>query len=83
MECGLQVPAGEGRPHKVTQEEQEHVGGLKVTTEVKVIRWKKERDQRESTREIVIPFALVVERHVGVAKGLCHLVSEHSNLARV
>lgn len=63
VEYGLKVPAREGRPHKVRHKEQGSVGGLKVTTEARVIRWQKERGQRESTRRAVFPFALVGERH--------------------
>lgn len=39
------------------------VGGFKITAERKVIRWKRERGQRGSTGETVLPFTLVVEKN--------------------
>lgn len=82
VECGFKVPAREGSPHKVTHEEQERVGGWKVTIEAAVIRWRKERGQRESTREIVFPSpwlwrdTLSLMLSMGVAEDLCHFISE-------
>lgn len=50
------------------------VGGFKVTAERKVISWKRERGQRGSTREAVLPVTLVVERNAEThAYRLCEL----------
>lgn len=68
---------------KVTHEEQECVGGLNITTEATVVKMEKgKRPEGIHRGKLCLPLAwlwrdtLSLMLSVGVAEGLCHLVSE-------